>query len=254
MRGIRCRSAASRAEPALRAIASWPRAFVAGAQGRCRLPERGGVRPGYCPPCPTAGGRASCCTFTTWSAGSRGSGGAPMSCWPAPQAVAGRLRGLNPRVRRLPRSTRTRPPRHRRGRRATAPWSGSSGRIEPRKGPLDLARAAPAIRRCAPRRPHRGCRRRPVRRRPPITRAPCSSRVEVEHYRLERQRAGTDAPPRRARPPLTSGAVRHRAGRGDGRRHAGGGHRCRRPARGRARRRHRPARAARPSGRARRRG
>jgi glycosyltransferase involved in cell wall biosynthesis len=61
------------------------------------------------------------------------------------EAVASRLRGLNPRVVFAP--VQPDPPD------ATPPWRtgngpvvGFVGRIEPRKGPLDLARAAPAIR------------------------------------------------------------------------------------------------------------
>jgi glycosyltransferase involved in cell wall biosynthesis len=65
------------------------------------------------------------------------------------QAVAGRLRGLNARVVFAP--VDPDPPEQ------APPWPtgngpvvGFVGRIEPRKGPLDLARAAPAIRRAHP--------------------------------------------------------------------------------------------------------
>ena len=65
------------------------------------------------------------------------------------QAAADRLRGIDPQVVFLP--VDPDPPA------APAPWPtgngpviGFVGRIEPRKGPLDLVRAAPAIRRGAP--------------------------------------------------------------------------------------------------------
>jgi glycosyltransferase involved in cell wall biosynthesis len=65
------------------------------------------------------------------------------------QAVADRLEGLTPKVVYCP--VEMEPPD------ATAPWPGGGGpivgfvgRIEPRKGPLELARAAPAIRAALP--------------------------------------------------------------------------------------------------------
>ena len=66
------------------------------------------------------------------------------------RAVADRLDGLDAEVVLRAGRPRSAAGDGARGRRATARWSGSSGRIEPRKGPLDLVRAAAAIRRGAP--------------------------------------------------------------------------------------------------------
>ncbi|MDQ6745173.1 MAG: glycosyltransferase family 4 protein, partial [Actinomycetota bacterium] len=98
----------------------------------------------------------------------------------ASQAVASRLRDLHPQVVYGPIDPD--PPA------VEAPWSGAGGpvvgfvgRIEPRKGPLELVRAAPAVKRGAP-----GARvvvvgDDPYHTDPRYTHAVCRS-PEIEHY------------------------------------------------------------------------
>jgi glycosyltransferase involved in cell wall biosynthesis len=98
----------------------------------------------------------------------------------ASQAVADRLDGLHPHVVYCP--VDGDPPE------AAPPWPdgpgpviGFVGRIEPRKGPLDLIRAAPAIRRSAPTARIVIIGDDPYRSAPAYTRAVIES-PEIEHY------------------------------------------------------------------------
>ena len=93
----------------------------------------------------------------------------------ASHAVADRLHGLDAHVVYPPADPD--PPV------VASPWPigngpvvGFVGRLEPRKGPLDLVRAAPAIRRERRGDPDRDDRRRAVRRRLRSTRARCCAR------------------------------------------------------------------------------
>ena len=154
--GSRCRSAVCDRAPGVgpclagRGRDGWPR-------GGRRLSQRRRLRP------PAAGparrrGAARSARPRHRHPGARDSGGAPRSCWPTRPAVADRLD--RPARRRRSRPGRARPARRGRAvdRHEGGPVIGFVGRIEPRKGTLDLVRAAPAIRRGAPGRTDRGDR------------------------------------------------------------------------------------------------
>ena len=92
-------------------------------------------------------------------------------------------------------------------RRADAPWAtagdgpvvGFVGRIEPRKGVLDLIAAAPAIRAARPAPSVVIVGDDPCGRDPRLPRRRCAPRRDVVHVPLARQRRRPDAPLRRAR-------------------------------------------------------
>ena len=220
--GTGCRWAGSLAAPGL-GRSRRGHGSCAGAPGRRRLPERRRVRPAAAgAAAPHAGPRLVLHIHDMVSRVPRFWRRADVVL-AGSEAVAGRLAGLHARVVYAP--VDPDPPER------APPWPtgngpviGFVGRIEPRKGPLDLVRAAPAIRRGAPGRRVVVVGDDPYGTDPDYTRAVLEL-AQIEHYPLERQRPGPDAPPRRARPALPPGAVRHRAGRGDGGRHAGRGDR-----------------------------
>ena len=159
------------------------------------------------------------------------------------QAVADRLDGLDAHVVYCPVELDPPPADPPWPRNGGGPVIGFVGRIEPRKGVLDLIAAAPSIRERSP-----GAQVVIVGDDPwgafPDYLARVRAADDVDPRAVARQRSRAHAPLGRARRAVAAGAVRHGPQRGDGRRDPGRGHARRRAGRGGRRRGDRPARRA----------